>query len=224
MSTNVDDVNNNIVDIKPCRRRSFSSAIRQTSLTKRPKKFSSSTIDSTTRTQIPSSSTKYSVNSNANERNLLKDAKVDFLKSSQNKNSSNNNNNIRNETLSYRKNFMQKIERFRFIDDSASNSTNTTVASPVESIEQENLHQTSDQLISSNNQQFDEYFQIKYNDNNMNSFIDYLDSDQLINGSYSDLNILDNISSTNAVLHSRTIKPVNDQSFQIINVSYLLSI
>ena len=89
---------------------------------------------------------------------------------------------------------MQKIERFRYIDDSAS-STTTSVTSPVESIER------SQNLISNTIEQFDDYIRKEYpqdiNDD-INSLIDRLDSDTLINGSYSDLNILNRTSFSRA--------------------------
>jgi len=121
---------------------------------------------------------------------------------------------------SYRKDFMQKIERFRFIDDSASSTT--TVTSPVESIERENTHQACSHVITSAIEQFDDYIRTNYHNNDdddVNSLIDCLNSDSLINGSYSDLNILNNHSSRQKILRPQTFKPVNEKSFQTIPVS-----
>lgn len=55
--------------------------------------------------------------------------------------------------LSHSKDFMQKIERFRFIDDSASSTT--TVTSPVENIEYNNT-MPNHQLIHTAIEQFDD--------------------------------------------------------------------
>lgn len=91
----------------------------------------------------------------------------------------------------YRKEFMQKIERFRFIDDSASSTT--TVTSPVESIERIHCqdYPVCHQLISSAIEQFDDYVRSRYEQqDDINTYIDRLNTDMLTNGSYSDLNIL----------------------------------
>ncbi len=117
---------------------------------------------------------------------------------------------------------MQKIERFRFIDDSASSTT--TVTSPVESLEREHTRAECSHLITSAIEQFDDYVQTRYHPNNtdddeVNSLIDSLNADLLTNGSYSDLNILNHHSSTKRILRPQTFKPVNDQSFQTIKVS-----
>ena len=103
---------------------------------------------------------------------------------------------------SYRKDFMQKIERFRFIDDSASSTT--TVTSPVDSFDRiTNGHSTCSHLISSAIEQFDDYVRSKYRTNDeIDSYIDRLNSDTLTNGSYSDLNILN--SSNDAISNLRS--------------------
>ncbi|UJR36522.1 hypothetical protein I4U23_029243 [Adineta vaga] len=122
-------------------------------------------------------------------------------------------------TSSYRKDFMQKIERFRFIDDSASSTT--TVTSPVESTDRLNGHQPCNHLITSAIEQFDDYVRSRYcNNDEINSYIDRLNSDILTNGSYSDLNILnstnDNSTMQNAQVNQQTIsfKPVNHSTSQ----------
>lgn len=93
----------------------------------------------------------------------------------------------------YRKEFMHKIERIRFIDDSAS-STTTTVTSPIDTeIERVRSSNHSRQIISNAIEQFEDYLRTTYppsSSDEMNSLIDRLDSDLLIDGSFSDLNLL----------------------------------
>lgn len=112
----------------------------------------------------------------------------------------------------YRKDFMQKIERFRFIDDSASSTT--TVTSPVESIDRLNSHQQPcNHLITSAIEQFDDYVRSRYSNNDeIDSYIDRLNTDLLTNGSYSDLNIL-NTNPIDNLTHNQqqiTFKPVTN--------------
>lgn len=100
---------------------------------------------------------------------------------------------------------MHKIERFRFIDDSASSTT--TVTSPVETLDRV-VHgqesQTCHHLISSAIEQFDDFLRSRYeHQEEINTYIDRLNADMLTNGSYSDLNILNNPTS------SRQFQPVN---------------
>ena len=88
---------------------------------------------------------------------------------------------------------MHKIERFRFIDDSASSTT--TVTSPVESVERIHCqdYPVCHQLISSAIEQFDDYVRSRYDQQDeINTYIERLNADMLTNGSYSDLNILNN--------------------------------
>lgn len=90
---------------------------------------------------------------------------------------------------SYPRHFMRKIERFRFIDDSASSST--TVTSPIESVESVSNRSTTRQLLGHAIEQFDDYIrQNNENDEEIHSLIDELNADSLTNGSYSDLDIL----------------------------------
>ena len=120
---------------------------------------------------------------------------------------------------------MQKIERFRYIDDSASSTT--TVTSPVESTDHLNGHQPCNHLITSAIEQFDDYVRSRYyNNDEINSYIDRLNSDILTNGSYSDLNILNSTSNTHATVpnaqvnqQATSFKPVNHFSSQSETVS-----
>ena len=108
---------------------------------------------------------------------------------------------------------MQKIDRFRYIDDSASSTT--TVTSPVESIEQAHARRPCNHLLTSAIEQFDDYVRSQYPDENndeINSLIDRLDSDMLLNGSYSDLNIL------NRAAAQQGFKPVNHPALQSTRV------
>lgn len=117
-------------------------------------------------------------------------------------------------SATYRKDFMQKIERFRFIDDSASSTT--TVTSPVESIDRLNSHQQPcNHLITSAIEQFDDYVRSRYSNNDeIDSYIDRLNTDILTNGSYSDLNIL-NTNPIDNLTHNQqqiTFKPVTNNN------------
>jgi len=113
---------------------------------------------------------------------------------------------------------MQKIERFRYIDDSASSTT--TVTSPVESIDRINGHQPCNHLITSAIEQFDDYLRSRYQNNDeINSYIDRLNSDILTNGSYSDLNILSSTTDNTPIQQQTTFKPVNNISSQSETVS-----
>lgn len=122
---------------------------------------------------------------------------------------------------------MQKIERFRFIDDSASSTT--TVTSPVESLDHLNGHQPCSHLITSAIEQFDDYVRSKYQPNDeIDSYIDRLNSDILTNGSYSDLNILNVAPEKNSTPRPQTLrqhvvfKPVNQSSSQFERVSLVM--
>lgn len=84
--------------------------------------------------------------------------------------------------------FMQKIERFRFIDDSAS-STSASVTSPNELIE--------NQRTSSKEE--------------INSFIDRFDSDIFIDETYSDFNLLSRTTSTSNRSRPNSFQPVNNR-------------
>ncbi|CAF1186646.1 unnamed protein product [Rotaria sordida] len=218
-STNADggnSSNGNGVDVKPRHRASLSSALRRSSFAKQPTTFCS-TIDSTNTTRSISSST-HPIESDTSDQTSLLSNKSNSLNNQQHKKSLNR---TSIETTSYQKDFMQKIERFRFIDDSASSTT--TVTSPVESIEHVNTRQTTcNHLITSTIEQIDDFVRKKYdiNDNNddddVNSLIDCINSNTLTNGSYSDLNILNNTSSTKTILRPQTFKPVNNKSFQLM--------
>jgi hypothetical protein len=120
---------------------------------------------------------------------------------------------------------MQKIERFRFIDDSASSTT--TVTSPVESIDRINGHQPCSHLITSAIEQFDDYVRSRYHNNDIDSYVDRLNSDMLTNGSYSDLNILNSTNDNIPIQRPQTLqqqitfKPVNNNlSSQCKTVSF----
>lgn len=121
----------------------------------------------------------------------------------------------------HRKDFMQKIERFRFIDDSASSTT--TVTSPVESVDRmNNGHGPCSHLITSAIEQFDDYVRSRYQNNDeINTYIERLNSDILTNGSYSDLNILN--SSHDAVPTSHCTQsrfhPVNNHPVESVSCS-----
>ena len=114
---------------------------------------------------------------------------------------------------SYPRDFMRKIERFRFIDDSASSST--TVTSPIESVESISNRSTTRQLLGHAIDQFDDYIRRNNeHDEEIHSLIDELNADSLTNGSYSDLDILN--------YHpSSTRKISRPQNFQaIVKVSH----
>ncbi len=211
-STNADG---NGIDLKSRRRVSLASAIHRNSFAKQPRTFCS-----TTKTVSPA---KLPVDSDSSDQPSLSINTSIVSKNPQRKKSSNKTP-IRTTSLSsYQKAFMHKIERFRFIDDSASSTT--TVTSPVESIERVNNQQACSHLITNAIEQFDDYVRSKYHTNNtdddddMNSLIDRLNSDILTDGSYSDLNILNNSSTTKNVLYPQTFKPVNGKSLQPATVS-----
>ncbi len=218
----IDACNGNGIDLKSRRRVSLSSALRRSSFAKQPRIFCS-TIDSNKATSSPVPL----IDSDSSDRTSLLTNKSSTSTKKQHRKKSSSISPIETTSLSsYRKDFMQKIERFRFIDDSASSTT--TVTSPVESIERGNSH-----LITNAIEQFDDYIRTKYpsdnnnnnnnndddDDDDVNSLIDCLNSELLINGSYSDLNILNNHSSTKTLIRPQTFKPVNDKSFQTITVS-----
>ena len=122
---------------------------------------------------------------------------------------------------------MRKIERFRFIDDSASSTT--TVTSPVESADHINGHQPCSHLITSAIEQFDDYVRSRYHNNaDIDSYIDRLNPDILTNGSYSDLNVLNSTNDNSPMQRPQTIeqhmtvKPVNYTSSQLETVSRLI--
>lgn len=214
----------NAVDLKSRRRVSLSSALRRHSFAKQPQTFAS-TIDSTVtttsqRTVSPPSSLPTDdfsvapIDSDSSDRASL----ITSKSITSNKNPSRR----KSSSLipgSYRKDFMQKIERFRYIDDSASSTT--TITSPVESIERANASfQPCSHLITSAIEQFDDYVRAQYPQDtheDINSLIDRLDSEMIINGSYSDLNILNQSSITRE--RPQSFKPVNDRSFQPTRVS-----
>jgi len=205
--------NGNGIDLKSRRRVSLSSAIRRSSFAKQPSIFCS-TIDSLT-TNKTASPPIHPIDSDSSDQTSLLSNKPISSKTQHRKKTSTIRP-IKTTSSSYPKDFMHKIERFRFIDDSASSTT--TVTSPVESVERVNSH-----LITSAIEQFDDYVRTQYsnNDDDVNSLIDCLDSDLLINGSYSDLNILNNHSSSKTILRPQTFKPVNDKFFQTNTVSII---
>lgn len=96
---------------------------------------------------------------------------------------------------------MHKIDRFRFIDDSASSTTTTADVEPRPAAPH------SSQVISNAIEQFEDYLRTTYppsSSDEMNSLIDRLDSDLLLNGSYSDLNILHRRPANSPIPQSRT--------------------
>ncbi len=201
----IDADNGNGIDLKSRRRVSLSSALRRSSFAKQPRIFCS-TIDSLT-TNKTASPPKLPIDSDSSDQASLLSNKPISSKTQHRKKTSTITpiESISSSSSLHQKDFMHKIERFRFIDDSASSTT--TVTSPVESIERVNSH-----LITSAIEQFDDYVRTQYpDDNDVNSLIDCLDSDLLINGSYSDLNIFNNYSSTKTILRPQTFKPVNDK-------------
>jgi hypothetical protein len=217
-STNADG---NGIDLKSRRRVSLASAIRRSSFAKQPRTFCS-TIDSTTTKTVPPA--KLPVDSDSSDQPSLSLNTSIVSKNPQRKKSSDKTPLKTTSLSSYQKAFMHKIDRFRFIDDSASSTT--TVTSPVESIERVNNQQACSHLITNAIEQFDDYVRSKYHTNNtddddddINSLIDRLNSDILTDGSYSDLNILNNTSTTKNVLYPQTFKPVNGKSLQPATVS-----
>ncbi|CAF4868607.1 unnamed protein product [Rotaria socialis] len=112
--------NGNDIDLKARHRTSISSALRRSSFAKQPRAFCS-TIDSPRANSL----SKTQNNSDSSDQiSLLNNS------SSENQNNSRKSSSI---TPPYQKEYMQRIERFRFIDDSASSTA--TVTSPVESLE-----------------------------------------------------------------------------------------
>ncbi len=196
--------NNHGVDLKSRRRGSLSSVLHRSSLTKQ-----THILPPTNTNQTPTPSI-LPIDSDSSDRTSLLPNKRHRKKSS----------NITTSLSSYPKDFMHKIERFRFIDDSASSTT--TVTSPVESVGHEDTRQACSHLITSAIEQFDDYVRTKYHDDDdeeVNSLIECLNADLLTNGSYSDLNILNYHSSTNPILRPQTFKPVNTRTSQTKTVS-----
>ncbi len=233
-----DNKNHNNVDLKSRRRVSLSSIHRRNSFAKQTQTFYS-TIDSINKnktTSSPNTSLPTPINKQANTADSDNTDRTSVLKTK----TSTSKNYLRKKSStiapiisssssssSYRKDFMQKIERFRFIDDSASSTT--TVTSPVESIDRINGHQPCSHLITSAIEQFDDYVRSRYHNNDdINSYIDRLNSDVLTNGSYSDLNILNSTNDNIPLQRPQTIqqqitfKPVNNISSQFETVSLLL--
>jgi hypothetical protein len=231
----------NAVDLKSRRRVSLSSASNYSSFVQQPHRCSSTIIDST----IPALCQAKRVVTHSQSISCHQPATNEFISTdrtaaaatttttttgalirsnkSLNRSSSINNEAERFLPADYRKGFMHKIERFRFIDDSASSTT--TVTSPVESLEHMHSGQTCGHLITSAIEQFDDYMSINCHhttNNNIDSLIDRLDSDTLINGSYSDLNIL-NHGSLTCAHPPQPFKSVNDRSFQSARVSSSLN-
>lgn len=222
-STNAvgDSSNGNGIDLKSPRRVSLASALRRNSFAKQPRTFCS-TVDSTTTNKTISPPT-LPIDSDSSDRTSSLVINQSIASKTHHRKKSSSVTPIGATSLSsYQKAFMQKIERFRFIDDSASSTT--TVTSPVESIERVNTHQACSHLITNAIEQFDDYVKRKHRsstheDDETNSLIDRLNADMLTNGSYSDLNILNHTSSPKAILCSQTFKPVNGKSLQPITVS-----
>jgi hypothetical protein len=222
------------VDLKPRRRLSLSSALRRNSFAKQSQTFHS-TIDSTssTKTITPPVSSPPEHNNNNHQsgtpdsdnsdRTSLLKTKSSTSKNQLRKKSSSITPITSSSSSSYRKDFMQKIDRFRFIDDSASSTT--TVTSPVESIDRINGHEPCSHLITSAIEQFDDYVRSRYHNNDdINSYIDRLNSDILTNGSYSDLNILNSVNDNTTLQQQQqtTFKPVNNILSQTEIVSLLI--
>jgi hypothetical protein len=216
------------IDLKPRRRLSLSSALRRNSFAKQLATFHS-TIDSTSTTKtttppltsLPNHNNQSgTADSDSSDRTSLLETKTSSSKNQLRKKSSSITP-IISSTSSYRKDFMHKIERFRFIDDSASSTT--TVTSPVESIDRINGHQPCSHLITSAIEQFDDYVRSRYHNNDdINSYIDRLNSDILTNGSYSDLNILNSTNDNTTIQQPQTIfKPVNNILSQTGIVSFI---
>ncbi|CAF4581124.1 unnamed protein product [Rotaria sp. Silwood1] len=218
-----DNKNRNHFDLKSRRRISLSSALRRSSFAKQSQTVNS-IIDSTNQNQLTISPSHISLptsnnnnnnnhyqsstaDSDSSDRTSLLKAKT-LISKNQLKKKSSSITPIKSSSISsYRKDFMQKIERFRFIDDSASSTT--TVTSPVESIDRMNGHRPCSHLITSAIEQFDDYVRSKYDNNDdINSYIDRLDSDMLKNGTYSDLNIL---SSTNNNISKQKLQTIQQQ-------------
>ncbi|CAF2524270.1 unnamed protein product [Rotaria sp. Silwood2] len=237
-----DNKNRTRVELKSRRRISLSSALRRNSFAKQSQ-IVSPLIDSTNQTQLTISPPNISLptynNNNNNNNNQSSTADSDssdrtsllktkpLISKNQLKKKSSSITPIKSSSISsYRKDFMQKIERFRFIDDSASSTT--TVTSPVESIDRINGHQPCSHLITSAIEQFDDYVRSKYNNNDeIKSYIDRLDSDMLKNGTYSDLNILNSTNNNITKQSPQTIqqqptvfKPVKNISSELETGDY----
>ncbi|UJR09581.1 hypothetical protein I4U23_013816 [Adineta vaga] len=225
-STNADgeNSNGNSIDLKSRRRATLTSVLRRNSFAKQPRAFCS-TIDSTTTTIKTISPPTCAVDSDSSDRSSFLPYQSSSSKNHHYRKKSSSITPIGSTILSsYQKAFMQKIERFRFIDDSASSTT--TVTSPVESIERVSNHQVCSHLITNSSNHRDDYNQIKYlhttdeDDDETNSLIDRLNADILTNGSYSDMNIFNQTISPKPILRSQTFKPVNGKSLQpITNLS-----
>ncbi|CAF1234201.1 unnamed protein product [Adineta steineri] len=217
-----DSNNGNGIDLKTRRRASLASTLHRNSIAKQSHIFfptnNSTTLNKKVSPPPPTSS--HPIDSDSSDRTSFLKNQLNSLKNHHRKKSSNIIPTGTTPSSSYQKAFMQKIERFRFIDDSASSTT--TVTSPVESIERVNNHQACSHLITNNIEQYNDYMQTKHlnntdDDDDMNSLIDRLNADILTNGSYSDLNILNNTSpSSHTILCSKTFKPVNGKSLQPI--------
>ncbi|CAF3343886.1 unnamed protein product [Rotaria socialis] len=224
-----DDKGRNYVDLEPRRRISFSSALRRSSIAKQAQKFEP-IIDSaceiktisTKKSSLPTDNTSNNnhpnaIDSDSSDRtSLLKSANF-FSRNPLKKKSSS----VTPVIATYRKDFMQRIERIRFIDDSASSTT--TVTSPVESADRLNSHQPCNHLITSAIEQFDDYIRSRYDNNDeINSYIDRLDSDIIKNGTYSDLNILNSTNDNNIPIQNSqqptVFKPVKNLSSDLETV------
>ncbi|CAF1035995.1 unnamed protein product [Adineta ricciae] len=217
------------LDLTTPRQINLSSVFRRNSITKQPKAFCSTIDPKNTTAQaspktivLPVQYDQHSTtagNSNSSSRTSLSKIKSsNFTKVHPKKKSSTV---TPTSTISpYRKDFMQKIERFRYIDDSASSTT--TITSPVESTDHLNGHQPCNHLITSAIEQFDDYVRSRYyNNDEINSYIDRLNSDILTNGSYSDLNILNSTSNNHVAMpnaqvnqQATLLKPANQFSSQ----------
>ncbi|CAF2053462.1 unnamed protein product [Rotaria magnacalcarata] len=224
-----DNKGRNRVDLEPRRRISFSSALCRSSIAKQAQNFEP-IIDSaceiktisTKKSSLPINNTNSNnhpsaIDSDSGDRtSLLKSTKFISKNPLKKKTSS-----ITPVIATYRKDFMQRIERIRFIDDSASSTT--TVTSPVESVDRLNSHQPSNHLITSAIEQFDDYIRSRYDNNDeINSYIDRLDSDIIKNGTYSDLNILNSTNDNNIPIQnsqqSTVFKPVKNLSSDLETV------
>jgi hypothetical protein len=217
------------VNLKPRRRISLSSAFRRRSFAKQAQSIHQ-TIDTNNNTSSPPPDP-------LNEQPGLPESdtsdRTSLLKTNSKTHSGKKSSGITpiisssSSITSYRKDFMQKIERFRFIDDSASSTT--TVTSPVESIDRINGHQPCSHLITSAIEQFDDYVRSRYHNNDeINTYIDRLNSEVLTNGSYSDLNILNSTNENFTTQRPQIIqqhtksKPVNHVSSHFETVSRLI--
>ena len=212
-------------DIKSRRRVSLSSAIRRRSFAQQSEEFLSTIDTNNIRSSLPNPPNNQPtiIDSDSSERtSSLKSQDTSKTKPPPRKISSNITPIA--SSLPHRKDYMQKIERFRFIDDSASSTT--TVTSPVESLDHLNGHHPCSHLITSAIEQFDDYVRSRYHANDeIDSYIDRLNSDILTNGSYSDLNILNstpeksNIPRPQILRQHVAFKPVNHPASHFERVS-----